>query len=158
MFDRLKLTLGGVWMIASVSALLIPVFVPSYPHPSGSSPIATATITMFLLSFPTSVIATPVLLMINSMLNMTTSSIGVAYMNLVVLFAVGLVQWFWVVPRLLWRKAFMQELDLGKAVGNTRLFARDLTVWLDARGSTPVERVIEETEQSASATREVDPQ
>jgi hypothetical protein len=158
MFDRLKLTLGGVWMIAGVSALLIPIFVPSYPYSSDSSPIETATITMFFLSFPTSVIATPLFLMVGAMLQLNYNSIGVAYMNLVALFMVGAVQWFWIVPRVLWRKAFVQELDLGQAAGNTRLFARDLTAWLDDQGTTPVERVIEETERSASTTPEVGPQ
>jgi hypothetical protein len=146
MFDRLKLTLGGIWMIAGVSALLIPIFVPSYPYSSSSSPIETAVITMFLLSFPSSIVATPLILMVGALLQVNDASIGVAYMNLVALFMVGAVQWFWIVPRVLWRKALVQELDLGQAAGNTRLFARDLTAWLDDQGTTPVERVIEETD------------
>ena len=158
MFYRLKLTLGGVWMIAAVSALLIPVLTPSYRHSMDTGAIGTATILMFLLSFPTSVVATPILLMVGALLNLTNDSIGVAYMNLIALFAIGAVQWFWVVPRVLWRKVFVQELDLGNAAGNTRLFARDSSVWLDAQGSTPVERVIEENEQSARPTQEVGPQ
>lgn len=146
MGNRLKLSLGGVWLIASLSALIIPIFVPSYTNPAGfeRNSLALSTVTLFLLSFPSSIVALPLLFMLYELLGVTTASITVEYFNVIFLFVLGLLQWFWMIPRLLSRPTFVQELDLNEAVGNTRLFTRDLTVWLDAEGATPLERVLVE--------------
>lgn len=150
MLSRLKLTVGGVWLIVSLSALIIPIFVPSYTNPAGvhKNSLAVSTITMFILSFPSSVIALPLVFMLYEMLEVTTASISAKYLNVIFLFATGLFQWFWMIPRLVSRSTFVQELDLNDAVGNTRLFTRDLAVWLDAKGATPLERVIIEDRSS----------
>jgi hypothetical protein len=149
---RFKLSLGGLWLIASISTLLYPVFFPTYSHASGFSgnAIAASSLTMFVLAFPSSVIATPLIFMVYVLLGVTRYSIDNAYMTVVLLFFVGLVQWFWIVPRILWRPAFMQKLELGDAAGNRRLFARDLNIWVDAQGSTPLERVLEGVERPPS--------
>ncbi len=158
--NRLKLSLGGVWLIASVSALILPIFLPSYATTPGfrENPMAVSTLTMFILSFPSSVVAIPLIFMLYFLLGITTSTISGAYLTVVLLFCVGLFQWFWIVPRILWRPGFVQELELGEAAGNPRLFARDLNVWVDAQGSTPLERVLEEVEGSKPSSPGADPQ
>lgn len=151
--DRLKLGLVGVWLIASVSALVLPIFLPSYVGSSGfrGNALAVSTLTMFILSFPSSVVAVPLLVMLYALLGVATSSLGAAYLNVIVLFFVGLIQWFWMLPRFLERQAVFQRLELGDAVGNSRLFARDVNSWLDAGGSTPLERVLVEDSTSREA-------
>lgn len=53
MTEKTRLSLGGVWLIASLSALLLPVFIPSYPHGAGffSNIIETSFGTMFSFRF-----------------------------------------------------------------------------------------------------------
>lgn len=152
--DRLKLGLGGVWLIAGLSTLILPIFLPSYSGSPGfrGNALAVSTITMFILSFPSSVVAVPLLFMLYVLLGVTTS-IGAGYVNVVVLFVVGLIQWFWMLPRFMERQAYFQRLELGDAAGNSRLFARDISSWVDAGGSTPLERVLVEDPPS----REGDP-
>ena len=157
--NRLKLTLGGVWLIASVSAVVMPIFLPSYSGTPGfaGNAMAVSGLTMFFLSFPSSVVAVPLLFFINVLLGPSTSSITVAYINILIMFVVGAVQWFWIVPRLLERKTYVQELDLSGAAGNTRLFARDAALWVETDGATPLERAIEQDRQAEPSPR-ADPQ
>lgn len=156
---RLKLSIGGVWLIAGISTLLFPVFFPTYSHASGlnGNAMAAAIFSMFVLSFPSSVIATPLIIMVYALLGITRYSIDERYLTVVIFFFVGLVQWFWIIPRILWRPVSFQDLDLAEAAGNTRLFARDLTVWLDHEGATPLERVMDEDSCSNPQSRAADP-
>ena len=151
-----KLSLGGVWLISALSAVILPIFLPSSIGTGVvGNAIAVSAVVMFILSFPSSVIAVPLIFLIDALLGLTTSSIAVAYMNLIMLFAVGLFQWFWMVPRLVERQtfsevgseAFLQELRLGELSGNPRLFSREpetYGAWVNEEGATPVERVLKE--------------
>ena len=156
MIDRLKLSLSGVWMIASLSALMMPVFLPSFTGAHGfkGNAIAVSAVTMFILSFPSSVVATPLIILIDAVLDLTDSSIAVAYMHLIMLFVVGLFQWFWAVPRLFGRRTVVEGIDLQDSAVNPHLFARDRkpgSAWVDAKGTTPLERVLREDSNSESA-------
>jgi hypothetical protein len=148
MTGRWRLSLSGVWLISSLAALILPIFLPSRVGDglSGNA-LAISALTMFVLSLPSSVFALPLILMVAAFLDL--SRIDVAYMTLFILFAVGLLQWFWMVPRLLNRSTSVQTLDLVDSAGNTRLFVRTPETyesWRDDKGATPVERVIGEIE------------
>ena len=109
--------------------------------------IGTATATMFILSFPTSLFGIPVLAVVGFVLGVDPNSIQGMYVNLFMLFLLGLVQWFWIVPRVWRHDPDFQVLDLpapfgAEALPDSSLDGRfeDLKI-----GETsPVERVINE--------------
>jgi hypothetical protein len=154
MIDRLKLTLGGVWLIAGLSALIFPIFLPSIAGAPGmtSNVLGVSTVAMFLLSFPSSLAAIPLIEIINPVFGVT-NSVPVAYINLLLLFGVGYAQWFWLYPRLFGSDSFLQKLDLRGARKNPRLFVKtpDLSgAWIDADGGTPLERVLSDERKEKS--------
>lgn len=144
MTEKTKLSLGGVWLIASLSALLLPVFIPSYPHGAGffSNIIETSFGTMFILSFPSSLIGLPVLLAADRILGIDPGSISGMYTNLTILFALGIVQWFWLVPRIWFKKPLIQTLE--NSVPELQLAQRLDFDRFSSRERTPVERVLDE--------------
>ncbi len=105
MTEKIKWSLGSAWLVVSLFALALPVFLPSYANGPGlfSNVIATSTATMVILSFPSSLFAFPLLFVMNEILGINPSSIEGMYTNLTMIFVVGLVQWFWLVPRLFQR-------------------------------------------------------
>ncbi|HVF31117.1 MAG TPA: hypothetical protein VNA22_09105 [Pyrinomonadaceae bacterium] len=148
MLDQLKGTMKVAWLISATSALLVPVFVPSYTGGTGFNPIETSMLMLFVLSLPSSFLSLPAVFVIMSMLRMDTRSIDMLYVQLVMMFVAGFVQWFWLVPRLFGNEPpILQKLDLPGAVGNPRLFTRNPEScgdWVDAKGTTPLERVMRE--------------
>ena len=149
MVDRLKLSLGGVWMIAGLSALILPIFLPSFAGAPGftENAISLSAFTMFLLSFPSSLVAIPMMSLINPVFSATTPSISVAYIDLLLLFGIGYAQWFWIIPRLFGQDSLVQRLDLRFSGRNPRLFTPNTSMssaWVDADGTTPLERVLED--------------
>src|SRR5688572_1783034 len=104
MKERFKLSLSGVWLLSSLVSLILPVFIPSYAHPQSfiQNVIGTSTVTMFILSFPSSLFGIPLLYFAQAAIGLDPNTIGGMYLNLFLLFVLGLVQWFWIVPRI-WR-------------------------------------------------------
>lgn len=144
MTRRLKLTLSGMWLVTGLVSLGIPIFLPSWSSSwFVTTPIGAATVTMFILSFPMSVFATPVLYLINIMVGINPSSLQGMYGNLVMLFILGIVQWFWLVPRIWGRQQMVQSLELS-AVGPGLLGGALKTSVdeFDQSGKTPLERAI----------------
>ena len=114
MNERFKITLSGMWLFVCVFTLLIPVFLPSFANSANpaANAVGTATASMFILTFPSSLFGMPLLIFVSAMLGVDPNSIEGMYLNLFVMFVLGLVQWFWIVPRIWGNSAKVQVLDL----------------------------------------------
>ena len=101
--EKLKFRLSSMWLFVSVFTIVLPVFMPSYSsfNPA-SDAIGVATAAMFILSFPSSLFGLAAMFFVHATLSLKLESMEGLYVNLLVMFALGLVQWFWVVPRI-WR-------------------------------------------------------
>ncbi len=149
MTERFKLSLSGMWLIVSLFSLLLPIFLPSSAfsvNPAGNV-IGTATATMFILSFPSSLFGIPLLLIVGIVLGVDPNSIQGLYLNLFLLFVLGLVQWFWIVPRVWRRDPDVQVLNLPVSSAYIELSEMPIDAKFeefDSRERTPVERVIDE--------------
>ena len=147
MTERFKLSLSGMWLLVSLFSLLLPIFLPSATFSSSpaANVIGTATATMFILSFPSSLFGIPLLVVVDYVLGVDPNSIQGMYVNLFILFVLGLVQWFWIVPRVWRNDPDVQVLNLPVPLRNERLpeasFDTQFEIF-DARQRTPVERVI----------------
>ena len=147
MTERSKMSLSGMWLVASLLSLVLPVFLPSTADAPGlvSNSVGAATATMFLLSFPISLLGLPVMFFTNLMLGMHSNSIEGMYVNLMLLFSLGAAQWFWIVPRLSRHDPFLQTITLAVPDDAAKLCEGALTAnsaFLDDANRTPVERVI----------------
>lgn len=147
MTERFKLSLSGMWLLVSLFSLLLPIFLPSNAFSSNpaTNVIGTATATMFILSFPSSLFGIPLLVVVDYALGVDPNSIQGMYVNLFMLFVLGLVQWFWIVPRVWRRDRDVQVLNLPVSSSYEILPEASLDIQFDAfdeRERTPVERVI----------------
>ena len=147
MTERFKLSLSGMWLVVSLFALLFPIFLPSVTDSANpaSNVIGTATATMFILSFPSSLFGIPLLAIVGSVLGVDPNSIQGMYVNLFMLFVLGLVQWFWIVPRVWRNDPDVQVLNLPVSTSTGALPEAPFDTRFDvfnARERTPVERVI----------------
>ncbi len=147
MTERFKLSLSGMWLFVSCFSLLLPIFLPSTAFSSNpaANVIGTATATMFILSFPSSLFGVPLLFIVDYALGIDPNSIQGMYVNMFVLFVLGLIQWFWIVPRVWRNDPKIEMLNLGSIPAETPvpIFqpAGAFTVYDDLK-QTPVERVI----------------
>lgn len=147
MTERFKLSLSGMWLLVSLFSLLFPIFLPSVTDSSNPAVnvIGTATATMFILSFPSSLFGIPLLAVVDYALGIDPNSIQGMYVNLFMLFILGLVQWFWIVPRVWRREPDVQVLNLPVSFKTLSQPSVDTQFEiLDARDRTPVERLINE--------------
>src|SRR5688572_20892821 len=117
MTEKFKLSLTGMWLLVSVFSLILPIFLPSYATSHGlvSNAIGVSTATMFVLSFPSSLFGLPVMFMANYVLGLDPNSIQGMYVNLLMLFVLGVVQWFWIVPRVWRNHPVIQRLEFSGA-------------------------------------------
>ena len=89
MNERVVSKLGAVWMTTAVISLILPVFLPSYPSLTshhGMNVIEAATVTMFLLSFPSSLLGLPLVLFSQLSLGIDPSVISGKYFMVVAFF------------------------------------------------------------------------
>lgn len=150
MTERFKLSLSGMWLLASLTSMILPVFVPSHNSLNPvENTIGAATAAMFILSFPSSLFGLPLLFLVNFGLQIDMGSIGGMYVNLLLLFVLGLVQWFWVVPRMFRTDPALQTLHMSDSAPDVRLpefrETADCPIY-DADGRTPIERVLRDDE------------
>ena len=149
MKERFKLSLGGLWLLTSLCSLILPVFIPTYPNPHTivQNVIGTTTVTMFILSFPSSLFGIPILFFTQITLGVDPNSIGGMYLNLFLLFVLGLVQWFWIVPRI-WRRngSKIQALNLPRNPQILLSEAKSENPFnlFDSHSRTPLERVFQD--------------
>jgi hypothetical protein len=89
--------LRRLWLGVGVISLLLPIFLPSL---AGSGNLAhngilVVNILMFALSLPASLVGIPVVVAASHYLDMTPDSIEGMYLNTILFFVLGFVQWFW---------------------------------------------------------------
>ena len=146
MFENSKLSLSRIWLLISAFALILPIFMPSSANPQNflENVIGTVTVTMFILSFPSSLFGLPVLFFAKLMFDVNPNSIEGMYLNLFLLFVLGLVQWFWIVPRLARSESRFQMLNLVGVNSEAQfLEAKPINnIPFDDEGKTPLERVL----------------
>jgi len=142
---RLKDNLAAIWLTAALLSIILPVFVPSFAEAHGiyANVIEMSMTTLFVISLPTSLFAFG-LLYLEMIVGLDPNGIGVMYWNLWMFFALGALQWFVIVPRLLRGTPRIQTLGLPQSVDDILLTeAKSGTAgFLDHRYRTPVERVI----------------
>lgn len=147
MKERLRLSLGGLWLATSLVSLILPVFLLTSANPQSflQNVIGTAMVTMFILSFPSSLFGIPLLYISQIVLGVDPNSIGGMYLNLFLLFVLGLVQWFWIFPRLWRSESDIQTLNLPimSEPPLLEIGQNDIPIFnRDTR--TPLERVIQD--------------
>ena len=156
--EKLKFRLSSMWLFVSIFTIILPVFVPSF---SSSTPATTAigvaTAAMFILSFPSSLFGLVAMMFIDIILGMNPNSIQGLYVNLLVMFALGLVQWFWIVPRIWNRDPAFQTVEIGTGWMPRRVLPKPVPDEIfrryDSDGRTPVECVIDERSTGESTDR-----
>lgn len=150
MMKRYWSSLKALWLFISILCILAPAFIPTprYPADLLDDPMGTSTLVMFVLSLPMSLFALPIIMMEGMSYRFVPNSILPAYLNLLFLFAVGAVQWFWVVPRLTWKdEPDLQILDLHTPASPAALGEAHMSTdfpFFDSNSKTPVERVIDD--------------
>ena len=143
-----KISFKMIWLIVSLHMLVLPVFLPSSSNPETifENIIGMAGVTMFILSFPMSLLGVPVGFFTSRALGLDPASIGGMYISLLALFAMGFIQWFLIAPRLLKDKSLFQNLKLPGTKPEVLLaeakFADRVDLY-DTKGRTPLERVIQ---------------
>lgn len=147
MSEQFKNSLVTIWLLVSAACMTLPVFLPS----NGSSldpttnVVGAATVTMFILSFPSSLFGIPLIVFIDYSLGVDPNSIAGRYLNMFLLFVLGSAQWFWVLPRVWQREPAIQVLTIPALADKDWLSegtAEEGVNVLDDRQRTPVERVI----------------
>ena len=144
-WSKLKLS----WLLISLLCLLLPVFLPTSPHPRDflDNAMGTATSLMFMLSLPLSLMAMPVFFIAELGFGFRAYGIQRDYYYLLTHFVLGLIQWYWIVPRLFQKSRYkLQTLEL-QAYTSTAAFGEahiDDFSFLDSDSRTPVERVIDD--------------
>ena len=149
MKERFKLSLSGLWMLTGIISMLLPIFLPSSanPHNFVQNVIGTSTVTMFILSFPSSLFGLPAMFFAAHVLGVDPNTMEGMYLNLFLLFVLGLVQWFWVVPRVLQSESRFQMLNLLGGKSELQLSEANTTNnvnFCDSEGRTRLEKVFQE--------------
>lgn len=151
--EKLKFRLSSMWLFVSVFTIVLPVFMPSYfSFNPASNAIGVATAAMFILSFPSSLFGLFAMMFIGLTFDLNANSIEGMYVNLLVMFTLGAVQWFWIVPRIWNRDPAFQTVEIGAGWLPRHVLPRavpeEIFVRYDAAGRTPVECVIGEDRES----------
>lgn len=149
MKDNFNLSLKRMWLAISAFSLILPVFMPSSANPEHffENVIGMVTVILFILSFPASLLGLLVLFFAKIFLDVNLNSIEGLYLNLFVLFALGLVQWFWIVPRLMRNDSGFQRLNLPGTKSEMQMSeanSADEAKFRAFQEQSPLERVFQE--------------
>jgi hypothetical protein len=145
-WSKLKLS----WLLISLLCLLLPVFLPTSPHPRDflDNAVGTATGLMFMLSFPLSLMAMPVFFIADLGFGVRADGIQRDYYYLLTHFVLGLIQWYWIIPRLFQKDKYkLQTLELHAHASTAALGEAHISPdfsFFDSDSRTPVERVIDD--------------
>ena len=95
---KFKLSLKQIWLAVGIFSLILPVFLPSEADSNNLflNIVGIVNIVMFVLSFPCSLFGLPVVFFAWYALGMNPNSIEGAYLNTILFFVLGVVQWFWI--------------------------------------------------------------
>jgi len=148
MNERTSLAASVLWLLTSFLCLILPIFVPSSPNPADylTDPISLSTGVMAVLSFPGGLLSLLFSPIIDFVFGIDPNSILGMFLNLKLLFVLGLVQWFWVVPRLL-RLTGQSSGRLLASASSVELTGGDpasTNEFFDDKSRTPVERIFDE--------------
>jgi hypothetical protein len=150
MTERFKTSLLWMWLLVSAVSMVLPIFLPSVGSSvnPAANVIGTATATMFILSFPSGLFGIPLLIFTDYALGVDPNSIQGMYVNLFLLFVLGSVQWFWIVPRVWRNDPAIQMLAIPASPTTDHLPGQrvESAAAFGSRDLTPLERVISETE------------
>ena len=142
-----------MWIFVGLVLLAMPVFLPSAPS---RNVIGAATVAMFLLAFPSSIFAIPIMMIVYAAFGIYPNSMDGLYLNLLFLFVLGLVQWFWIVPRVWPSGPTLQaiEFQMPEAqLGIPLPIPRQIFSGYDENGRTPVERIIDSDETAGTRSK-----
>lgn len=148
MNERTSLAASVLWLLASFLCLILPIFVPSSPNPADylTDPISLSTGVMTVLSFPGGLLSLLFSPIIDFVFGIDPNSIMGMFLNLKLMFVLGLAQWFLIVPRILGRARQKRQQSLASTAqpaipeGNMAT-ARE---YFDDASRTPVERIFDE--------------
>jgi hypothetical protein len=122
--------------------MTLPVFVPSIDSLNPlSNVIGTATATMFILSFPSSLLAIPLSFVISILFRIDTDAIDGQYLGVCLMFALGAIQWFWLVPAV-WRRRTEANIQLPRPV-DSPILTEGIAEFSSA-AQTPLEKILDE--------------
>jgi hypothetical protein len=95
---KFNLSLKQIWLAVGIFSLILPVFLPSEADSNNVflNVIGIVNIVMFILSFPCSLFGLPVVFFAWYVLEIDPNSIQGAYLNTILFFVLGVVQWFWI--------------------------------------------------------------
>ena len=152
MKERFKFSLSGIWLLIGIFSMILPVFLPSSSNPQNfvQNVIGTTTVTMFILSFPSSLFGLPLLYFAALILGVDTNSMEGMYLNLFLLFVLGLVQWFWIFPQVLRNEQRFQTLNLLSGKSRIQVLEPEPANSFQTRDFqeyTPLEKVIFEKDK-----------
>jgi len=149
-----KWSLSTLWLLASMTALFVPIYIPSAQGavPIFQNAIAMSTAVMYALAFPASLLGVPILYVTQALLGIDPNAIGGKYVNLFIVFLLGVIQWFFIVPRLL--RTRHEDSRIGELQGatNAQLRSGDAginipTDLFDSDLKTPLDRVFSENDR-----------
>ena len=147
--EGFKLSLSGLWLLTGIISMLLPIFLPSSanPHNFVQNVIGTSTVTMSILSFPSSLFGLPMMFFAGHVLQVDPNTMEGMYLNLFLLFVLGLVQWFWIVPRVWRNEPRFQMLNLPGKKSEIQLLETSPVInvnYCDSQGRSRLERVFQE--------------
>jgi hypothetical protein len=111
---KFKVSLRQIWLAVGLFSLLLPVFLPSEAgsgHPL-LNVVGLVNIVMLVLSFPCSLFGLPVVFFAWYALDMKPHSVEGAYLNTILFFLLGAVQWFWIARFWSPTEPVLQKIDL----------------------------------------------
>lgn len=100
MYDRLESNLKRFWLLVSAVSLAFPL-VLSLVNPASinyAEAVEIGVISLFILTFPSSFFAIPLLALFKLILEIDMSSMFGAYLYIILLNIIGYVQWFRLMP------------------------------------------------------------
>lgn len=143
---KFKLSLKQIWLAVGIFSLILPIFLPS-AEGSGNfvlNLIGIVNIVMFILSFPCSFFGLPIVFFAWYVLEINPLSIEGAYLNTILFFVLGLVQWFWIARFWYPTETPFQKLNLLGVNSEMQLSeaaAINNVQYSDPEGRSPIERV-----------------
>jgi len=150
---KFKLSLKQIWLAVGIFSLILPVFLPSVAGADNFfvNLIGVVNIVMFILSFPCSLFGLPVVFFAWYALDMNPNSIEGAYLNTILFFVLGFVQWFWIAR--FWYPPESPFQNLNLAGVNSELLLPETAAIKDipfsgADARSPVERVFREKDSA----------
>lgn len=151
MTERATLTARVLWLCTAFLSLVLPIFLPSSPNPSGfpSDTISISTGVMYVLSFPGGLLSLLLSPIVDLAFGIDPDSIQGMYLNLKLTFVLGLAQWFWFVPKSLRGmargKAFSSSAPPVWALSDRSI--NDNAAFIVDQERSPLERIFDEADR-----------